>query len=170
MTHSTASEPLYVTHAGGKVHITACPHLYKHSQLQPATPEQIEENGLCSHCEKEIRGEGRTYVDDLDEAFRLFGHRTDEARRLISEALGGVQHDTIWIPASGSYIALGGDGQGVAWIGKGYVQVKGRPVTELPWFQDHGVGGRTSRDEGRGPVCDVHFVETSLLGVCELCD
>lgn len=170
MTQPSAAEPLFVTHAGGKVHIAACPHLFKHSTLAPATPEQIEDNGLCTHCEKEVRGEGRTYVKDLDEAFRLFGHRTDVARRLILEALGGVPHDTIWIPASESYIALGHDGQGVAWIGKGYVQVKDRPVVELPWFQEHGVGARTQRDEARGQLCEVHFVEKSLVGTCEMCD
>jgi hypothetical protein len=170
MTRPAATEPLYVTRADGKVHIAACPHLFAHSQLVPATAEQIEENGLCTHCEKEVRGEGRTYADDLDEAFRLFGHRTDEARRLIIDALGGVEHDRIWIPASQSYIALGRDGQGVAWIGKGYVQVKGRPVVELPWFQEHRAGGRTSRDEARGEVCGVHFVERSVAGTCEMCD
>ena len=86
------------------------------------------------------------------------------------DALGDVQHDLIWIPASESYIALGHDGQGVAWIGKGYVQVKDRPVVELPWFQEHGVGGRTTRDEARGETCDVHFVEKSLVGTCKQCE
>lgn len=119
----------------------ACPHLFQDSKLAPATPEQVEENGLCTHCEKEIRGEGRRYFDDLEDAFRHFGHRTDEARRPIREALDGVQHDKVWIPASESYIALGDDGTGTAWIGKGYVQVKGRPVVELPCFQERGDGG-----------------------------
>jgi hypothetical protein len=170
MTESLATEPLYVTHAGGKVHIAACPHLFQDSKLAPATPEQVEENGLCTHCEKEIRGEGRKYFDDLEDAFRHFGHRTDQARRLIREALDGVQHDKVWIPASESYIALGDDGTGTAWIGKGYVQVKGRPVVELPWFQERGDGGGTSRDEARGQLCEVHFVERSVVGTCEMCE
>ncbi len=68
------------------------------------------------------------------------------------------------------YIALAHEGQGVAWIGKGFVEVKGRPVVELPWFQEHGASGRTSRDEARGQLCEVHFVERSVVGDCEMCD
>lgn len=169
MTGPGVRETLYVTHAKGKVHITACPHLFKHSTLTEATPAQIEANGLCTHCEKEIRGEGRTYYQDFDEALREFGHRSDDAHRLIREAIGGVEYDAIWVPASGSYIALGEDGQGVAWIGQGYVETKGRPVVELPWFQPHG-GGGARRDDVRGELCEVHFVEKSLLGGCEMCD
>ncbi|WP_416955288.1 hypothetical protein ACNKF0_01890 [Nocardioides sp. T5] len=147
------------------------PHLFKHSTLVPATPEQIEENGLCTHCEKEVRGEGRTYVDDLDEAIRRFGHRTDVARRLILEALGDVPHDAVWIPASESYIALGHDGQAVAWVGKGYVEVKGRPVVEAPVVP--GSGSRRAhlpRRGSRSGQCEVHFVEKSMVGDCEMCD
>lgn len=161
---------LYVTHAKGKVHIAACPHLFKHSKLVEATPEQVEVNGLCTHCDREIRGEGRTYFDDLEEALRDFGHRTDQAKNLIHEALGGVAFDSMWVPASNSYIALGADGQGVAWIGQGYVAVKGQPLVELPWFQDHGAGGGARRDDVRGEPCEVHFIEKSLLGECEMCD
>ena len=99
----------------------------------------------CGTCIRECPQQAKTFRNDID-----------VARRLILEALAGVPHDAIWIPASESYIALGHDGQGVAWIGKGYVQVKERPVVELPWFQEHGAGDRTARDEARGETCAVH--------------
>lgn len=58
---------------------------------------------------------------------------------------------------------------GGAWVDKGYVEIKGEPVVEFPWFEDHGEGGGIRRDEARGELCDVHVVEKSLLGECEMC-
>lgn len=170
MTADLSREPLFVTNPRGKVHIRACPHLYADSKLTEATREQVDQNGLCSHCEKEVAGVGRQYFDTIEAAFEAFGHRSDEAKRLIRDALQGVTWELVWIPSSGSYIALAGDGQVAAWIGKGYVEVKGSPFVELPWFKAHGGGGGMSRDEARGGTCEVHFVERSVSGVCELCD
>lgn len=163
------NEPLFLTHARGKVHIRACPHLADTSDLIPATAEQVEQNGYCSHCEKEIAGVGRKYFERLDDAFEVLGHRSDEAKRLIRGALAGVEYDAIWIPASESYVALGANGQGAAWIGKGYVDIKDRELIELPWFAPHN-GGGPERLDSRGELCDVHQIEKSVSGSCELCE
>lgn len=163
------SEQIFVTHGKGKVHIRACPHLSDTSELTPATPEQVKQNGYCSHCEKEIAGVGRKYFESLDDAFEAFGHRTDEAKGLIRKAIVGIEHDSIWIPASESYIALGVNGLGTAWIGKGYVDFRDREHIELPWFAPHSGGGVQRLDEW-GDLCDVHFIERSVSAVCELCE
>lgn len=126
------SEQIFVTHAKGKVHIRACPHLSDSSGLTPATPEQVEQNGYCSHCEKEIAGVGRKYFESLDDAFETFGHRTDEAKRFIRDAIAGVGYDAICIPASESYIALGVNGQGASLDRKRLRRLQGSRTTRAP--------------------------------------
>jgi hypothetical protein len=165
-----SQETLYVAHPQGKLHIRLCPHLQDTSDPAEATSEQRRDNEVCSWCSRELAGEGRTYFDTLDEALHEFGHRSDEAQRLIRAALSGVEHDLVWIPASRSYIALGLSGPAVAWIGWGYVAVKGRPVEELPWFQPNSGGGNLRPEEARGALCEVHFVERSVTGACEMCE
>lgn len=169
MTDLPGGQPLFLTHAKGKVHIKACPHLADSSELIPATAQHAEQNGYCSHCEKEIAGIGRRYFDTLDDAFEAFGHRSDEAKRLIREAVAGVEYDAIWIPASESYIALASGNRASAWIGKGYVDCQGRQLVELPWFEPHGGGGR-SQPHTPGELCEIHFIEKSTTGVCEYCE
>ncbi|MFC6152098.1 hypothetical protein [Nocardioides yefusunii] len=169
MTQTEVRETMYVTNAHGKVHVRPCPHLNASSTLTEATAEQVEANGLCVHCAREINGEGRTYFTDLTAALSDFGHGTDEARRLIDEALSGVEHDVVWVPASSAYVALGAEGEGVAWIGKGSVSTKVGGTTELPWFRP--VAATTVvKEDLYGEVCEIHFVVRSLNGECDICD
>jgi hypothetical protein len=62
------------------------------------------------------------------------------------------------------------NGRAVGWIGNGYVEVKGRPAVELPWFVARSGGAMSRPEESHGAVCPVHFVETSVTGLCELCE
>jgi len=163
------AEPLYVTYAAGKLHIRPCPHLQDTKEPTLATDDQRRDNELCSWCRKEISGEGRRYFDNLEDGLRAFGHVSDESLRPIRDAVAGVEHDTVWIPPSGSYLALGRAGIGIAWIGWGYVAVKGRPLVELPWFQQPSGGGQAA-EQAWGELCEVHFVEKSVTGACDLCD
>lgn len=85
---------------------------------------------LCDWCSKELSGPGRTYFNDLDAALAAFKAPL-ENRRLIKDALRGVEHDQIWMPYSSSYVALGIAGRGVAWTGKYVVPDPGVSI-ELP--------------------------------------
>ena len=131
LVNPSSADVLYLTHPQGRLHVRMCPHLADTASPVEATPEQVTSNETCAWCVKELAGQGRTYFEELDDAFHAFGHTTDHARRLIREVLGDLEWNLAWIPASGSYIALGLDGRAVAWIGNGYVEVKGRPAVEL---------------------------------------
>ncbi len=169
MTDSSPRETTYVANPTSKVHIGTCPHLSKRSVLTEATPEQVESNGLCTHCEKEINGVGRTYFDDLEVALKTYGQHGHDALGRIRTALDGVDHDTVWLPASDSYVALAAEGEALAWVGKGYVRVKGRPLVELPSPQPR-AGAGSLKEDVRGDLCEVHFMEKSVDGVCEMCE
>ena len=95
---------------------------------------------------------------------------TQGTQRLIVEALRGVEHDEIWLPHSKSYIALGLEGRGVAWVGKGYVFVKATGAfVELPGLP----GRRWWRDAAPGACrrgLPRHFEVRSLTGTCSGCD
>lgn len=164
-----SNETLYFTHAQGKLHVRQCPHIHGVEPLHEATAEQVSEKQVCTWCARELAGEGRTYFDTLDDALRDFGHVSDEAHRLIREALAGIDYDEVYVPGSRSYIALGSQGLGVAWIGVGFVERKGQPTVELPWFVPTAGGGARQTEELRGDVCEIHFVERSVTGECELC-
>ncbi len=75
---------------------------------------------MCDWCARELSGHGRRYYPDLDRALVALVAPL-ENRRLIKDELRHVVHDAIWLPYSGSYVALGLQGRGVAWTGKTYV-------------------------------------------------
>lgn len=169
MIEAFPTQPLFVTSADGKVHVQACRHLARQTTRIPATPEQVEANGFCNQCEGEAHGVGRTYLTSLEEAHTALGHRTQEARRLVREALDGVEWDTAWLPSSASYVALAQNGTAVAWFGKDYVARPDRPVVEVPWTSAADANA-AAREDVRGGLCEIHFVERSVSGRCHDCD
>lgn len=162
----TATE-LYRTATGRRLHIPGCPHVG--SPLRPAAPVEIDELAVCEWCEAELAGVGRTYYANIDDAMRALGC-WEGTQSLIRQALADIDHDRIWLPHSESYIALGLDGQGVAWVGKGYVFVKATAVyTELPGHRA-GRGGGAPREVRYGDLCVRHNVVRSVAGTCDQCD
>src|SRR3954469_8438046 len=160
---STETVPLYRTETGGRRHIRACPHLVGKDVV-----EATDANGeICTICQRELRGEGRRYFASLDDALHEFG----AARAnwpLISHHLATVEHDQVWIVASGSYIALGRGGRAVAWAGKTYVNPSAKEFIELPDYRPGGGGGTEGRTTW-GEKCPVHHVLRSRSGVCGMC-
>lgn len=155
------------TATGRRLHVPGCPHVG--SELQLATAADRLGLLVCTWCEAEVTGRGRSYYTTLDEAMRALGCH-EGTQRLIREALRFVRHDAIWLPHSESYVALGYEGPGVAWVGKGYVFVKATGAfTELPGYRASR-GGGSPRDERVGEVCERHFVVRGLNGSCDLCD
>ena len=121
--------------------------------------------------------EGSTTVHDLLDsddtrvmltALRALGCH-EGTHRLILEALRFVRFDQVWLPQGESYVALGLDGPGVAWVGKGYVFVKATGAfVELPGYRASR-GGGSPLDVHWGATCERHFVARSLTGVCDQC-
>ena len=160
---STENVQLYRTEGGSRLHIRSCPHVIDSVVLE-ATDTDGE---ICAWCEKEISGEGREYIDDLDAALAAFGGPQGNWQ-LIRQHLAGVDPDEVWIPYSRSYIALGLKGRAVAWAGKTYVQPSEDAYVELPGFRA-GSGGGTKVEETWGTTCEVHNMARSRSGVCGMC-
>ena len=157
---------LYRTETGGRLHIPGCPHIG--GSLREADPYERLAMQVCSWCQAEIDGVGRTYHDSLDDAMRALGCHVGTQSR-IREALRFATFDQIWLPYSRSYIALGHEGRGVAWVGKTYVMPSPDIFVELPGYRDSGGGGQ--RTEMRvGDTCPTHHMTRSVTGVCELCE
>ena len=166
-TPEPAQEPLYRTAGGKRLHIAPCPHIHD-VDVELAAPANRLEMDVCHWCRQELDGVGRTYFDTLEDAMRDFGtHAGDE--RLVRDALRFVTWDQIWVPYSRSYIALGREGLGVAWVGKSYVELRGGQLVELPGYAP-GSGGGGDRHDRVGEVCEVHFITKSLDGRCDDCD
>ncbi len=155
--------PLYRTGPGGRLHMRACPHLVG-KDVVVATPADGE---ICSICQRELAGEGRRYFPSLADALKEFG----AARMnwpLIHEHLADVEHDQVWIVASGSYIALGRSGRAVAWAGRTYVNPSAAEFIELPGYRGGGGGGSPVVSTW-GEKCEVHHVLRSRSGACGMC-
>ena len=165
-TPEPTQEPLYRTATGERLHIGACPHILG-VDVEPATPADLLAMSVCHWCRQELDGVGRTYFDTLEDAMRVFGTRAG-TEGLVRDALRFVDWDQIWVPYSHSYIALGREGQGVAWVGKTYVVPHAGAFIELPGYAP-GSGGGSGRDDQVGKLCPVHFITMSLTGVCDLC-
>ena len=161
-----APDDLVKTQTGARLHVPACPHIG--SDIRSATPTELEDLTVCTWCQAELDGHGRTYFRDLTEALREFGvHVANQAK--VRDALQGVVHDVLWMPNSRSYVALGRDQRAVAWFGKTYAMPSRTDVVELPDYASSGKDGMRLADEARGEVCVTHFVERSVTGECEMC-
>ena len=150
------------------LHLPECPHVAKWDDLAAPTPDELATWEVCSWSQAEIDGVGRTYYDTLDQAMEALGSAVDD-RRQIRAAMATVDYDTIWIPYSESYIALGKNGYAVAWVHRTFFHAEGRDVL-LPGFVHRGHDGGTEENVRHGKICLTHFVEMSLTGVCDQCD
>ena len=158
-------QQLVRTVGGQRLHIPVCPHLLR-VPVVAATCEDLETMSVCHWCRQELDGVGRTYFDTLDDAMRFFGTHAG-TEKAIRDAVRFVKHDQIWVPHSKSYIALGLDGAGVAWIGKTYVETEGLFV-ELPDYRP-GSGGGAARSVFPTPLCPTCFLELPVTGICDDC-
>ncbi len=140
-----------------RAHLTTCGHLFG-KEVVPAAGEQV-----CDLCQREIDGFGRTTFPDLDAALPAMGvSGTDWPA--VKAALAGVAHDEVFMPYSRSYIALNRDGQGVAWVGKNYVDVAGGMRTELPGYASGPRGGPVTSEPRYGEVCGTCFMTKPVGG------
>ncbi len=162
-----APDDLVRTEGGQRLHVPACPHLA--SDVRTATEDERAEMPVCTWCRAELDGNGRTYLKDLADAVQRFGVPVANQERVMA-AMRGVEHDSLWMPNSRSYVALGRDGQARAWFGKTYAQPSRDEVVGFPDYVAGGRDGSRGGDALRGDVCPEHFIERPVTGSCEQCD
>ncbi len=161
---SSGQVELFHTATGQRLHIPACPYVVGVA-LTPANPIVRSAMDVCSWCQAEIDGVGRTYHDTIEAALEDFN--ADHAVRAeLARLLRLAEHDTVYVPHSRSYLAVAKDGQGVAWAGKTYVAYRDRPFVPLPDFVAGGGSGGTSRAGAWGDACPACFTVRSLNGSC----
>lgn len=158
---------LFHTATGEKLHIPPCPHVHG-VQLFPADPATTALRPVCTWCQAEINGVGRTYYDSVEDAMRAFGSFVDSLDRIRHE-VNTVSHDAVWIPNSQSYIALGSGGPAVCWIGKTYVMHVHGAFVELPGYAAGG-GGGVEKLRREGGVCPSCHTVMPVTGRCDDCD
>ena len=132
------------TAGGAGLHLPECPHVLG-SDVHVATPGELAGVPVCGWSQAEVDGVGRRYFVSLEAAMRSFGSHAG-TEHLIRAELRDVLYDEIWVPHSGSYIALGLGGFAVAWVGKTYVQLHLGRFRTLPGYAP-GVRRRWSRSE-----------------------
>lgn len=166
MTTVDNRQPLFRTAGGQRLHIEPCPHIHG-AQVFAATAEDRMRLEICAWSQAELAGFGRQYHDTLRDAMRVFKTYVG-TEALIEKAVAGIEYDKVFTVNSGSYIALGHDGLGVAWIGKTWVVLRGGQLIQLPGYAPH-AGGGSEKDVKYGALCPVHFEVMSLTGQCSSC-
>lgn len=158
-----ASTELFRSAGGQRLHIRECPHILG-KVILTASAADLETREVCAWCLAELSDEGRTYFDDIESALLEMG----AARGVIAELarhLRTVEHDTVFVPFSRSYVAVALDGRAVAWAGRTYVAFRGRPPVLLAGYVPGG-GAGTTVAQVWGEVCPRCFVQRSRSGAC----
>lgn len=166
---------LYVNADATMVHTAACPHrsAAAAAALTAASDEQVTTLPVCTSCAAILDGWRRTTYDSLDNALEAYQAPVENRPRL-REIAAELAYTSIWIPASGSYIALGGADAAAAYFGKGYADIHlpegGYRRIELPYSGNAGnrAGGSAA---GRAPavMCDTCHTQLPATGVCDTC-
>ncbi|MFE6233753.1 hypothetical protein [Cellulosimicrobium sp. NPDC057862] len=173
-----ARAELYRTKSRGKLHVLGCSHLQatELSQLVEADGRDRADLELCSECDKEIHGVGRTEYASLDAAFEALQFPV-ENRQLMRDIAGPVDFTKVWAPQSRSYVGVGHlDGRlASAYFNRGFVDVRldegGYRRHEMPTFAQAAGGavraGGAERPVVMCPTCSMQLPATLL---CDSCD
>lgn len=157
---------LYSTANGQRLHIAECPYILG-AEVFPEVVDDTRE--VCTWCQAELNDEGRTYHDSIEDALRdmaVAGANFAELTRLLRS----VEHDTIYVPFSRSYVAVALDGRPAAVAGKTYVWFPDGKV-ELPDFVSAGgdkIGG--DRSGVWGETCPHSGLKHPVNGACDRCE
>lgn len=170
---------LYRTKGRGRLHVLGCSHLQTTdlSQLIVADATDRAERELCSECDKEIRGVGRTEYPSLDAAFEALKFPVENRPRM-REIAAELDFDLVWAPQARSYVAVGHRDRhaaAAAYFNRGFVDVHidtgGYTRHELPTAVQRGGGdGRRQVAERNAATCPTCFLELPASGTCDTCD
>lgn len=170
-----AAAELSRTKGRGKLHLRGCSHLADTSDLVEADDRDRAELDLCSECDREIHGAGRTEYVSLDEAFEALQFPV-ENRPLMREIAGHLDFTKVWTPQSRSYVGAGNlDGRpAVAYFNRGFVDVRlekgGYERYEMPTFtQAAGGAVRGGAAERQFVTCPTCYMQLPASGICDEC-
>lgn len=138
------------------------------ANLLPVPSDELARIEVCGWCRDEVEGVGRIYFDSLEAAFEHYKAPLDNRPR-YREVAATYPYDKVWIPRSGSYIAIGrGDERALAFFGKGYIETYERGTEELANYGGTG-GAGTARSSAERPelVCPVCQHVLPATGVCD---
>lgn len=158
-----SGEKLFRTATGQRLHLRPCPHIHGADVVE----DTVGSLDVCDWSQAELTGAGRTYYDVLDDALQAFGAPVEVIARIRQE-VGTLAHDSIWIPNSRSYVAIGRGGPAVCWIGKTYVMHVGGEFIELPGYAPGGGGGQVVLQR-EGGVCPTCWTTMPVTGRCDVC-
>lgn len=161
-------QTLVRTKGGGKVHVPACSHLSWTSELVEITDAaEAASLELCSACESELSGRGRTTYPDLERAMEALPVPLPN-RPMVRQLLEDHNAPLIWIPYSRSYIGTGGQNIKTRYVGKGYVWIDGETFW-LPVSSEYRGGGSGGRSEREPAVCPTCKFVLPATGICDDC-
>lgn len=158
---------LFRTANGQRLHIAECPYILG-ADVFPADVDDPRE--VCTWCQAELNDEGRTYHDSIEDALRDMGAAEGNLVEL-ARLLRSVEHDTIYVPFSRSYVAVALDGRPSAVAGKTYVWFRDGRKVELPDFvsvSGDKVGG--DRSGVWGDRCPHSGLSHPVNGACDRCE
>ncbi|GGC18221.1 hypothetical protein GCM10010972_34300 [Cellulomonas carbonis] len=141
----------------------------------PASADQLELLAMCSSCRDILDGARRRTFATLDAALEALPVPVENRARMRQIA-AGLTIAQVWIPPSGSYIAVAAEGQAAsAYFNKGFVDVRreagGYDRHEMPSYRS---GSRSGvRDSSAGvqvALCPSCFMQLPANGACDACD
>jgi hypothetical protein len=159
---------LYRAAGGGRLHIPPCPHV-RGVELQEVLPGDERGQEICSWCEPEIAGQGRSYHPTLNDALRAFGSYSDTSAMIRGFAQGRRARRDL-DPEQPLLCRARARRSDRAWFRKTYVRPAGRDgqQVELPGYEGGGAAGES--DVNRvGAMCPTCFIEMPVTGVCANC-
>ena len=162
------------------LHTRECPHLPADAlqALRSATADDLSSRLVCRSCRKVLDGARRTRFASFDAALEAY-RAPVENRPRMREIAAELDFAEIWIPSSGSYIAVA-PARGViavAYFNRGFVDVRedggGYRTIELPtnWLRGgSGAAGVSRRlDDLDRAVCPTCFMQLTVSGACDSC-
>lgn len=144
---------------GETLHARDCQHLTEKSlaALEPATEADLGKHPICNSCRAALASGGRTYFSSFDEALEALPVPVEHRERM-REIAAPLDRRRVWIPASGSYIAVSA-GPGVeasAYFNRTFVDV-------------HKAGGGYVREWMTGAPGASMAVASAAPGTCSSC-
>lgn len=159
---------------GKMLHARECQHLTEKSlaYLEPATEQDLATYPICTSCRDALASGGRKYFESFDAALEALPVPIEHRVRM-REIAATLDRSRIWIPASGSYIAVSA-GAGVeasAYFNRTFVDTHkdgGGYVRE--WMPGaSGTSTAASKAEAARSVCSSCFMELPANGICDSC-
>ncbi|GIG20977.1 hypothetical protein Cch01nite_17010 [Cellulomonas chitinilytica] len=160
---------LFHTADGTRRHLRFCSHFSDTPADRILEAAVDDGRPLCEWSAAEIAGQGQTRFETLDEALEAY-RAPLENRDRMREVAAGFTYDKVWMPNSGSYVAIAVEGQNaLAYFGKTYLwTAAGGTETLTGYVAGAGTGPASTRTQDER-TCPTHHLSIPATGVCDYC-